>query len=135
MAHAYLAVGQQRIFLHEEKDLPWEYVTAVESNSSVIGNRIPTGINFIAQHPCGLIFHWTLDVFSRDRGYPTCALLVGEIRDSHAKLSAIGQKQLREWLLNLLPALEAEERSYREPLQKIQNSIEWLQDVQEKGIV
>lgn len=59
-------LGRETIYLSEfdgntVEQLPWEFVTSVEEGNShsYIG---PRSVNFVAKHPSGLKFHWSLDL-------------------------------------------------------------------------
>lgn len=59
-AEAYKQIGITEIYLWEQEQYPWEYVTAIRSGG---GHRlnISTSICLTASHPCGLDFRWLVD--------------------------------------------------------------------------
>lgn len=61
LAEHFKAIGQHSVYLHETKaGVPWQHVTKVEAGC---GYRlgVPTGVSLTAEHPCGLVFNWSVD--------------------------------------------------------------------------
>lgn len=68
LAEHYKAIGSTDLYLFRDVDntaRPWAYVTQVKPGST---HRLDmsTSIDFIAQHPSGLQFRWSVEIEDRD---------------------------------------------------------------------
>lgn len=62
-ADAYRTIGDTTVYL-SEAPYPWEYVTSCEPGGS---HRLEcdTSVRFVASHPSGLVFQWTVELEHR----------------------------------------------------------------------
>jgi hypothetical protein len=64
-AEAFKEIGETKVYLDRDSELPWEIAEHCEPGGSHRMD-IATSVRFIGKHPSGLTFHWMFDIETAD---------------------------------------------------------------------
>lgn len=79
-ADCYKAIGQSEIYLDDDDEKPWEFLSGIEEGCTYCyGCSI--NVHCSAKHPCGLTFTWTTGLVDRrnNAGINPDSILCGEL--------------------------------------------------------
>lgn len=121
-AQHYCAIEQYDIYLESDDTLasqPWEFVSEIKDGCCWSGGVL-TGVEFVAHHPCGLKFKWSVEIVGRDDGSLQClriglllsqlsppcrAELIQWFRD-RARKARVEILKTQQWVAQQLAAIE-----------------------------
>jgi hypothetical protein len=112
LADSYKAIGQNSVHLFSEQSYPWEFVTKVEAGC-LHRYSTPVSASFIAKHPCGITFTWSIDYETRDaNGAGTFRFNIENLLFVHSQL----KPQMQEKFEALLGAAAKDIRAQADEL-------------------
>jgi len=113
-AEHYKALDIKRIYLFDECDKPWKFVTSCEPGGSH-RLEISTDIRFVAKHPCGLQFDWCFDIEPRSAdGKSGYYIDVEGIQRVMELIPLAARASLSEYLKECADKVEAKADDYQE---------------------